>query len=158
MKGANGSNTEPLNYDLNFRMQFTFMADDRTLACILRQIAANAVNLVSLVITKSRNKNNFIRLVAGTSESETSRDLRVVRKTLQSQHITFKEEEIITISNIPAGIPGVFSRFYNSLWCKVEVKSVYLGENDIIFINVSNVKKAVEILSQQNLIPCQNDC
>lgn len=158
MKRSYDRKSKQLIYEIVYRTQFTFIANDQTLSCVLNDIAKESVNLVSLTPTKSRDKNNFVRLVAGTSESENNRDLSVVRESLESLHVAFKEETIIAIPNIPAGISGVFNTLYGSLWCKVEVKSIYLGENDIILINVSNIKRATEILSQENLKQCQNDC
>ncbi len=150
--------SEQLKYEIEYRTQFTFTANDQTFSNILNGISTHTVNIVGLTTTKNRNKNNFVRIVAGTSETETNRDLNVVRKTLNSQNVSFKEETIIALLNIPAGVPGVFNLLYGSLWCKVDVKSIYLGEKDIVFLNVSNIKKATEILSQENLKRCQNNC
>jgi len=147
-----------LKYEIEYRTQFTFTANDQTFSNILNGIAKHSVNLLSLTTTQNRDKNNFIRIVAGTTENETNRDLNIVRKTLNSFNVSFKEETIIALLNIPAGVPGVFNLLYGSLWCKVEVKSMYLGENDIVFINVANIKKATEILSQEQLKRCQDDC
>lgn len=158
MNRSNQQKPEQLKYEIEYRTQFTFTANDQTFSNILNGIAKHSVNLLSLTTTKNRDKNNFIRIVAGTTETETNRDLNVVRRTLNSLNVSFKEETIIALLNIPAGVPGVFNLLYGSLWCKVEVKSMYLGENDIVFLNVSNIKKATEILSQEQLKRCQNDC
>lgn len=158
MNRSNQQKPEQLKYEIEYRTQFTFTANDQNFCNILNGIAKHSVNLLSLTTTKNRDKNNFIRIVAGTTETETNRDLNVVRRTLNSLNVSFKEETIIALFNIPAGVPGVFNLLYGSLWCKVEVKSMYLGENDIVFLNVSNIKKATEILSQKQLKRCQNDC
>ena len=158
MKRSNDPKPVQLEFEIDYRTQFNFIVNDQTFACILKDIANNDVNIVGLSTTKSRDKHNFIRLVAGTTESENKRDLKVVSEALESFDVSFKQETIIAILNIPAGIPGVFSRIFNCLWCKVEVKSIYLGEKDTIFISVSNIKKATEILSLENLEQCQNDC
>jgi len=158
MNRSYNRNSQQLNYEIEYRTQFTFTASDQTLSNILNDIAKHSVNLLALTTTKNRDKKNFVRIVAGTTETETNRDLNVVRKTLDSHNVSFKEETIIALLNIPPGVPGVFNQLYGSLWCKVQVKSMYLGENDIVFFNVSNIKKATEILSQETLKRCQNDC
>lgn len=48
-----------LKNDLNLRTQFTFIANDPTLACILKNIASNSVNISGFFLTKDRQKNNF---------------------------------------------------------------------------------------------------
>jgi len=149
---------EQLNFDIEFRTEFAFIVDDETFNCILKKIANDSVNIVGILVTKSRDHKNFVRLVPGTTESESKRDLKVVKDALESSNVKFKEETIIAILNIPAGIPGVFSKIYGSLWCNVEVKSFYIGEKDSLFFNVSNIKKATEILKKDNLVQCENDC
>ncbi|GGI15505.1 hypothetical protein [Gottfriedia solisilvae] len=158
MNRSYNRNSQQLNYEIEYRTQFTFTASDQTLSNILNDIAKHSVNLLALTTTKNRDKKNFVRIVAGTTETETNRDFNVVRKTLDSHNVSFKEETIIALLNIPPGVPGVFNQLYGSLWCKVQVKSMYLGENDIVFFNVSNIKKATEILSQEILKRCQSDC
>jgi hypothetical protein len=158
MKRSNDRNNEQLQFDIRFRTQFTFIVNDQTLACILNNIAKNSINIVGFFSTRRRDKRNFVRLVAGTTDSENIRDLRVVREALDSHHVKFKEEEIIALLNIPPGIPGVFNLLFGSLWCKVNVKSLYIGEKDTIFITVSNIKKATEILTHGNLKRCFEDC
>lgn len=157
MNRSNHQKSGHLKYEVEYRTQFTFTANDQTFSNTLNGIAKHSVNLVGLTATKNRDQKNFVKIVAGTSESETNRDLNVVRKTLGSQNVSYKEELIIALSNIPAGVPGVFNQLYGSMWCEVEVKSIYLGENDIVFLNVSNIKKATDILMQENLKRCQND-
>ncbi|WP_088014699.1 hypothetical protein [Gottfriedia acidiceleris] len=158
MNRFNGHQVAQLKFDIEYRTQFTFIVNDDTLSCILRDIANDSVNIVGILQTKSGENNNFVRLVPGTTESENKRDLKVVRKVLAIFNVKYKEETIIAILNIPPGIPGVFSKFYASLWCKVGVKSFYIGEKDSIFLNVSNIKKATEILKNDNLVQCENHC
>ncbi|MEH6936476.1 hypothetical protein V7056_01315 [Bacillus sp. JJ664] len=158
MNRSYNRNPQQLKYEIEYRTQFIFTANDQTLSNILNDIAKHSVNLLALTTTKNRDKKNFVRIVPGTTETEANKDLNVVRKTLNSFNVSFKEETIIALFNIPPGVPGVFNQLYGSLWCKVQVKSMYLGENDIVFLNVSNIKKATEILSQENLKRCENDC
>jgi hypothetical protein len=140
------------------RTQFTFIVNDRTLSCILSRIANHSVNIAAFFTTKNINKNNFVRLVVGSSESENIQELHVVTKTLKSLNVRFKVEKVIALSTIPAGIPGGYNRVIGSLWCKVELKSFYVGENNIIYLNVSNIKRAKEILSQKNVRQCLKKC
>lgn len=149
---------EQLNFDIEYRTEFTFIVNDETFDCILKEIANNSVNIVGIILTKSRDHKNFVRLVSGTTESQSKRDLKVVKEALESFNVKFKEETVLALLNIPAGIPGVFSKIYGSLWCKVEVKSFYIGEKDSIFLNVSNIKKATEVLKKDNLEQCENNC
>lgn len=150
------SNASLENTGLIIRTEFSFITDDQTLAVILDTIANESVNISGYFTTRTKDHKNFVRLVPGTNESENERDLQVVRKTLQALKIRFNKEKIITISNsrVPAGTPGGYSKLYNSLWCRVEVKSFYLGEGGFIYLNVSNIKKTLDILLDENVKPC----
>ncbi|MEH7455469.1 hypothetical protein [Gottfriedia acidiceleris] len=158
MNRFNSRKVDQLQFDLEYRIQFTFMVNDETLSCVLKDIANDSVNIVGILLTKSGENNNFVRLVPGTIESQNKHDLKVVREVLESFKVKFKEETIFAILNIPPSIPGVFSKIYGSLWCKVGVKSFYIGEKDSIFITVSNIKKATDILLSDYLIQCENHC
>jgi hypothetical protein len=143
---------------ITIRTQFTFTADDPTLGCVLKEIAGESVNIAGFIITKICEQKNLVRLVVGTLEVESRRDLRAVRNTLISQCIIFEEAEILALSTIPSGVPGGLSGLYNSLWCRVEVFASYMGEFGVVYLQVSNIRKALDILSRQNVQPCQNKC
>ena len=146
------------NSDLNIRTEFSFIVSDLVLASILSDIAQANVNIAGFFTNRTKTNKNFVRLVPGSAEVENKRDLRVVRKTLQAHKIHYKEQKIITISpnRIPSGVPGGYSNIYSSLWCRVKVKSFYVGEKDFVYLNVSNIKKALEILSKENVRPCNS--
>ncbi|ODG90979.1 MULTISPECIES: hypothetical protein [Bacillaceae] len=158
MNRFNGRKVDQLQFDLEYRTQFTFIVNDETLSCVLKDIANNSVNIVGILLTKSGENNNFVRLVPGTTESQNIHDLKVVREVLESFNVKFKEETIFALLNIPPGIPGVFSKIYGSLWCKVGVKSFFIGEKDSLFLTVSNIKNATDILKNDYLIQCDNHC
>lgn len=150
--------TKPVNInsDLIIRTEFSFIASDPALASILAAIAKANVNIAGFFTNRTKANKNFVRLVPGSAEVENKRDLRVVRKTLQAHKIHFKKQKVITISpnRIPEGVPGGYSKIYSSLWCRVKVKSFYLGEEHYIYLNVSNIKKVLAILPKENVKPC----
>lgn len=151
------SNKRLENTGIIIRTEFSFITDDQTLASILAMIAEGEVNISGYFTTRTKDKQNFVRLVPGTNDSESKRDLQVVRKTLQALNVRFCKERIVTISSteVPAGIPGGYSHIYSKLWCRVDVRSFYQGEGHFVYLNVSNLGKAVEILLDDNLGPCQ---
>ncbi|KXH78794.1 hypothetical protein AU377_12395 [Sporosarcina sp. HYO08] len=149
------SNVDPA---IKLRTQFTFIVNDKMLSCILSRIAENSVNIAAFFTTRDIHDKNFVRLVVGSSAAENMRELRVVLNTLKCFNVKFKEEKVIALSSIPAGIPGGYNRVIGSLWCKTELKAFYVGEDNIIYINVSNIKKAIAILSQENLPQCPKEC
>ena len=142
---------------LIIRTEFSFITDDRTLAAILAAIANESVNISGYFTTRTKDGQNFVRLVPGANESESKREIKVVRRTLQAKKIRYNKEKIITVSTsrLPAGVPGGYSILYNSLWCRVEVRSFYSGEGDFVYLNVSNIKEVLDILLDENVMPCE---
>lgn len=152
---GNSSNAKP---DFPLRTQFTFFVDDITLSCILSRIAENTVNIAGFFATRIASDNYQVRMVVGSSVSENRRELDVVRKTLDCFHVCFEEEKVIAITSIPAGIPGGYNRVIGALWCKVELKAFYVGEDNVIYLNVSDIHKAMDILSQDPIKQCPKRC
>jgi len=153
---VNISNDSLENTGIILRTEFSFITDDQTLAVILDALADESVNISGYFTTRTKDGKNFVRLVPGTNESEIKRDIQVVRNTLQALNIHFNKEKVITISTsrVPAGIPGGYSNLYNTLWCRIEVRSFYVGEGGYIYLNVSDIKKALYLLLVENVEPC----
>ncbi len=145
-------------FTFNIRTQYTFLANDRTLSCILSGIAKKKINITGFLQTKIRNHFNFVRLVVGSPDAETKHDLRVARQVLTSLGVKFQEEKVIQVLRITPGVPGVINRIFGALWCKVKVKSFYIGEETRLFLNVSNIHKAIKILSQTKVVQCPKTC
>ncbi|MBP1962900.1 hypothetical protein [Paenibacillus aceris] len=147
-----------MKFSFSIRTQFRFVAKDRTLSCILASIARQHVNLTALVVIKKHNRMNSIRLVVGSPTAESASDLRIVRSVLRSFGVTFQEEKVVQVRNIVPNVPGVSNSIYGALWCRVKVKAVYDGEQNASFLNVSDVKKTIRILSQKNVRQCPKNC
>ncbi|NEU31741.1 hypothetical protein GN156_13300 [bacterium LRH843] len=116
------------------------------------------MNIAAFFTVRCGNDHNFVRLVAGSSESEKMRELLVVMETLAFFDVEFKKEKIIALSTIPAGIPGGYNRVVGGLWCKVKLKSFYVGEDNVVYLNVTNTVEAMEILSRENIKQCPKEC
>lgn len=149
-------NTSSVSNGINIRTEYSFIASDPTLASILADIAEESVNIAAFFSNRTKANKNFVRLVPGSAEAEDNRDLSVVRKTLQAHKVNYKMHKVISISpnRLPPGVPGGYSNLFSSLWCRVKIESFYVGEGENIFLNVSNIKKAIEILSEEDVKPC----
>lgn len=143
------SQTDDFTYLI--RTQFTFYANDRTLSCVLGDIAGKGVSITGYMQTKI-DKTNLVRLVVGPPGAVSSSDTRTARNVLKSLGVKFREKKILQVLGIVAGTPGIISRIFRALWRKVTVKALYLGENSNIFVDTSNLSKAIQILKQSNLI------
>lgn len=143
------STKRPKNTAL-LRQEFSFYANDEFLNQVLKNIAAEGVTLIAFTITKMDMGNvNFVRMVVGTPTSNSSRANMVVRDVLQSAGIRYHQEEVIQIIVTPA--PGVLSSILQTLYHRVIVFATYSGVNSII-LNVSNIKTALNLLKQNNII------
>jgi hypothetical protein len=140
--------------DFNIRTQFTFTATDRDLNRILSGLAEESVNINGYFQTLAGKKFNFVRMAVGTSTAETERDIRIVRKTMKSAGVRFKENQVIQVVNLTAGVPGQINAIFSTLWCKMQVRAIYLGEDNNLYLDVSNIGNAIRLLSKENPPQC----
>ncbi|PAB56363.1 hypothetical protein [Anaeromicrobium sediminis] len=150
-------------FSYKIRIQFSFIVDDPTLSCILNTIANQDISITGCLQTKpletDNNYNfNLVRLTVGSPDAETSRDLEGVKNTLNSFGIKFEEKPVIQVLQIISGIPGIISGLFRALWCNVTVNAFYIGEDNRYFIDVSDVCKALLILSETPTIQCPIKC
>jgi hypothetical protein len=132
------------------RQEFSFYANDEVLNQVLKNIAAEGVTIIAFTITKMDMGNvNFVRIVVGTPTSNNSRANMVVRDVLQSAGIRYHQEEVIQIIVTPS--PGVLGSILQTLYHRVIVFATYSGVNSII-LNVSNIRTALNLLKQNNII------
>ncbi|MGD6902526.1 hypothetical protein [Bacillus infantis] len=144
--------------DIDIREQFTFFASDKTLARLLVKLADRSINIAAIMLSKDKSGKNFVRLVPGDTDSQTKETLHSLREILEGLHIHFKQEAVIAFANIPAGVPGTINEIFGILWCRTEVKALYNGENDSLYISVSNIRKALEALSEKHIRRCSSEC
>lgn len=152
-------------FSYKLRTQFSFIAEDRTLSLILSGIAEQAINITGYLQTKSFetgvkscnamvSKCNLVRLVVGSPDAETSRDLLGVTRVLRSLGVSFLQKEVIQVLEIQPGVPGVINSIFGALWCREQVNAIYLGEETRLFLDVANNTKAIQILSQTPVRQC----
>ena len=114
----------------------------------------NDINITGYIPVKEGSGLHFLKVVVGTSTVQAARDFEVTRRTLRSLGVKFKEKEIIQVFGFPPVTPGVLNTLYGALYCKVNVKSMYIGEDNVLYIDVAQLEKAVRILNQPYLKRC----
>ncbi|WP_110114041.1 hypothetical protein [Bacillus sp. CGMCC 1.16541] len=145
------------NFHLDTRTQFSFMTTDHRLSCALSEIVEQAININGYMQVEISVNQNLVRIVPGTTTSELEDEIRKVRLTLNSLGIKFREKKVIQMTTIP-GVPGQLNTIYSALWCRVNVKAIYPGEDNILYMDVVNMDKALHILSSDELLQCPRDC
>lgn len=147
------------------RTQFSFITDDTTLSCILNNVAGQNISITGYLHTKLlqteagyKNTLNLVRLAVGSPNEETNRDLTGVRNVLKSLSVEFQEKPVIQVLLITPGIPGIINGLFGVLWCNVKVNAFYIGEETRLFIDVSDVCKALMSLAEMPLQQCPGQC
>ncbi|WP_261132076.1 hypothetical protein [Bacillus sp. Marseille-Q3570] len=140
-------------FSYNVRTQFTFMTDHRTLSEILNQLATDGININGYEQI-AEHQCNLVKLVVGRSDGESTHDLLVTKSTLRHFGVRFQTKPILQVLNIASGIPGQVNTIYGALFCRVDVDAIYIGENDNLYVEVSDLDKAIWILSQENVPSC----
>ncbi|MGD6781805.1 hypothetical protein ACQCT3_19835 [Sutcliffiella horikoshii] len=142
--------------DFNIRTQFTFTVSDRDLSRILNGLAEESMNINGYFQTLAGKSFNFVRMVVGTSAEESERDIRVVRKVMKWVGVRYRENQVIQLLDSTSGVPGQVNAIFGTLWCKMQVRAVYLGEDNNIYIDVSNIGHAIRLLSEEAPPRCQD--
>ncbi|NLP52571.1 hypothetical protein [Bacillus sp. RO1] len=143
--------------NFNIRTQFTFTVSDPDLSRILNGLAEESVNVNGYFQTLAGKKFNFIRMVVGTSVEERERDIRAVRKVMKRVGVRYRENQVIQLLDSISGVPGQINAIFGMLWCKMQVRAVYLGEDSNIYLDVSNIGYAIRLLSEENTPRCLKD-
>ncbi|SDJ16744.1 hypothetical protein [Alteribacillus bidgolensis] len=147
------------SFTFNIRTQFFFVVDDRTLSRILSGIAEEGVNINGYLQTKFSFKNhNLVRLVVGSTDSESNHDIRVVRGVLIKLSVKLQEKKVIQVLEITSGVPGQVNSIFGALWCKLNVEAIYVGEDTKLYLDVLDINEAIQILSQEDPEQCLKDC
>lgn len=144
-----------LNY--NLRTQFYFMTDQRTLSHILNQLSLYRINMngyVQTEVVRDDSKLNILRIVTGTTEGENEYDLNTMRNILKHYRVRFQEKLVVQVLEILPEAPGQINTIYGSLWCKLSVNAIYVGEDTKIYLDVSDINQTIEILTQPDLEMC----
>jgi len=145
------------SFTFKIRTQFSFIVDDRTFSCILSGIAKKGINITGHFQTKLFDPNNncnynftsnIVRLVVGSADAESSRDIIGVRYVLDCLGVDFQEKSVIQVVELTSGTPGILNYIISSLLCKVMVNALYIGEENNCFLDVSDICKALKILSE----------
>ena len=136
--------------NFNIRTQFTFTVSDQDLSRVLNGLAEQSVNINGYFQTLSGKNFNFVRMVVGTSAEESERDIRVVRKVMKQVGVRYKENQVIQLLDSVSGVPGQVNAIFGTLWCKMQVRALYLGEDNNIYLAVSNIGYAIRLLSEED--------
>lgn len=132
------------------RQEFSFYANEEVLDSVLDDIADQGVTIVAFTITKlDMGRVNFVRMVVGPDNSNSSRANQIARDALRRAGVRFHQEEVIQIIVSPA--PGILRNVLRALSPRVVVFAAYSGINSII-LNVSDIPTALQLLRQNNII------
>ncbi|TYS58416.1 hypothetical protein FZC74_11430 [Sutcliffiella horikoshii] len=140
------------SFDYLIRTQFSFQVDNWALSFMLDGLAEQEVNVNAYFHTKLDEDTHLVKIVLGSSMGETTKDLQGMRRVLRGYGIPFKERQVIQVVKLPAGQSGQLNDLFGALWCELQVESMYLGENTNVFLDTSDLERAIEILSHSDLI------
>ncbi|XWV24723.1 putative ORFan [Tupanvirus deep ocean] len=154
------------------RKQFTFVVDDKKLACLLTSNVITtdidiAVNVVGIFIQKIDDGiNNFVKIVIGPNDPNNLNDtsyenqLEQFRKNMKSLDIEYTEGQVLQIFNVHqiSGSHCSFRILYVALNCAgIPIRCSYMGEpvpNAIVstFIEVPKrcILKALDVIREIN--------
>jgi hypothetical protein len=142
-----------ISNSLNVRTQFTLISDDHTLSKIFNEIAEEGININGIAQFKIKGCNH-VKMVVGTTTTESIWDIRVVKSILRKHQVDFEVSKIIHIIGFTPDEAGQLAPLYNALWCRVDVIAIYNGEDHTLYIETCEIDKALVILAKDPLPKC----
>lgn len=163
--------------------QFTFIASDRELSCVLKDIAAfnladgttgpDGANL-SATFQVEYKCDNLIKIVPGDTAGYAFDDippqslelLQHVRSSLRKNRVVFSEEKVLRVSSSPVAGTLFQQQAILRAAC-VRILASYLEEGGFQIMEVDNINKAIRILSKspddvlatlQKTVKCNQGC
>lgn len=131
------------------RQEFNFYANDDVLDQIFEDIADAGVTLIAFTITAMNRRNmNFVRMVVGPPNANSSSANRVARNALHSAGVRYHEKQVIQLIVPPT--PGFGRSVFRTLY-NLRLFATYSAVNGFI-LNISNPETALKILKQNNII------
>ena len=146
------------SFEYLIRTQFSFDVNEPTLSCILWRLSEEDVNINAYFHSRTENGNHLVKMVLGNSAAETSQNSQAIRRILRGYCLPFQERQVIQVIKLPAGKSGQLNDLFGALWCELDVVSMYIGENTNVFLDTSDLERAIEILSEPVLFVCEKDC
>ncbi|MCS1351198.1 hypothetical protein [Mechercharimyces sp. CAU 1602] len=153
----NGAN-ESDGFTFMVRRQFTFLADDQTYSCILDALVGVGVNVTAVITRKLPSGLNLNLIVVGPPGENVLQQNILMRGVLRFFGIQSRENNVLQVSDFPPGMPGILSPIFGGLWCEMRVSTIYLGEDNRLYLDVSDIPKAIRILSQTPIKQCPKSC
>jgi hypothetical protein len=146
------------SFDYLIRTQFSFQSNDQTLSCVLNGLSQQNVNVNAYFHTKEDAQKHLVKIVLGSSKAETPQELQVMRRILRNFRLRFKERQVIQVIKLPAGKSGQLNDLFGALWCDMQIESMYIGEDTNVYVDSSDIERAIEILSSPVMVVCPKDC
>ncbi|CAG9620451.1 hypothetical protein [Sutcliffiella rhizosphaerae] len=129
--------------DFRIRTQFTFSASDRKLNRILESLANEGIAVNGYFQTLVGKRYHFVRMVVGYTDEVTNHDVPTGRTIMEQAEVHYKENQVIQLLENGACIPNTF-------WRHKRCRALYLGEDNTFYLDVANVSKTIELLSEEN--------
>jgi hypothetical protein len=109
------------------RTQYSFQGTERSIARFLDSLANAGISITAYDIYKT-NDIPGINLVVGFTDRIVPEWDTQVEAILNSGKYCWCKQNVLQVRGTPPGTVGVIRTIYGALFCKVNVKHIYMGE------------------------------
>lgn len=127
------------------RIQISIITDSDTICDLLSTLECEKISLNGYSYLNLNDNCNLFNFVVGNNEKQTSNDVRTVECLLNKWCIDYVSSKILKIY-LPSYSKNIFAKIYCKLSENLDIYSSYLGEDNSIYIETSNNKRAINCI------------
>lgn len=131
------------------RKVFEYTVKGSTNSSILHELVTNGISVTAFDFSLECNGKYLVRIVVGLP-ANTSNDKEWNKKfetILRNKCVEYTKSNILEVIGSETSVPGVIYSIFNSLYTKLTLEYMFLGENTNIYVKSDNICLAQKILN-----------
>lgn len=131
------------------RKVFEYTIKGSTNSSILQELVNNDISITASNFNLLCNGKYLIRIVVGLPDNKSKDKLwnKKFEIILKNKCVEYTISNILEVIGIKSGVPGFLSSIYSSLYPKVIIEYMFLGEDTYLYVKTNNFCLSKEILS-----------
>ncbi|QSX06504.1 hypothetical protein JYG23_03325 [Sedimentibacter sp. zth1] len=139
-------NSENINLDIDYKLQFTVVLSNANICNLLKSIAEQNINIDGFLFLYNGGNQNVYKFIVGCDYIQTKDIIVSTRKILDNSNISYNEKIITSIRASKTPI-GILEDIYCTLSSYVDIKSLYLGEKNTLYLESETPMDIKKILT-----------
>lgn len=133
------------NIIIRYNTQITVILHSDSISRLLKDLACNNISIDGFLYIYNNCEQSIFKFVPLNNNEQTSQQINSVLHILDNNKFGYNKKDIVKISFKRTPV-GTLEDIYTTISKYIQIKSMYLNENNSIFIESEHPKKLREIL------------